>query len=325
MELGRAVVLGCGSYLPDRVVPNSEISEKVGRPEDWIVTRAGIHQRQFAADGELTSDMSTNAALRALEAAGVEANDIDLIVLGTITPDHTFPATAAQVQANIGNTRGAAYDVRAACAGFLYGISAANNAIMLGQAETALVIGTERMSCLLDESDPTTYAVFGDGAGAFVLQRSDGTPGDLNKRGVIYTDIRADGSCLEMLWNDGGTKAGVIGKIIMRGRDVFRHAVTRMSEIAEETLEKHDLTIEDIDWVIPHQANRRIIDGTAGRLNLPEEKAIITVQEHANTSSGSVPLAVDAAVRDGRIKRGDLLLMLTLGAGLNWAAALVRW
>ncbi|MEM9684479.1 MAG: beta-ketoacyl-ACP synthase III [Pseudomonadota bacterium] len=325
MDLGRAVVLGCGAYLPDRVVPNREISDRVGRSEEWIVTRAGINQRQFAADGELTSDMSTQAALRALEAAEVDANDIDLIVLGTITPDHTFPATAAQVQANIGNTRGAAFDVRAACAGFLYAVSTANNAIMLGQAETALVIGTERMSCLLDESDPTTYAVFGDGAGAFVMKRGEGNHGGLDSRGVIYTDIRADGHCLEMLWTDGGTKAGVIGKIIMRGRDVFRHAVMKMSEIAEETLEKHDLTIDDIDWVIPHQANRRIIDGAAARLNLPEEKTIITVQDHANTSSASVPLAIDVAVRDGRIKRGDLLLMLSLGAGLNWAAALVRW
>ncbi len=325
MLSGRGVVLGQGSYLPDRVVPNSEITDAVGRSEEWIVSRAGIHNRRFAADGEWTGHMSARAAERALEASGLDPNDIDLIILGTITPDHTFPATAASVQAAIGNTRGVAFDIRAACAGFLYGISIANNAIMLGQAKTALVIGTERMSCLLDENDATTYAVFGDGSGAVVLGRGDAAPGDLNAPGVIDTGIRADGHCLEMLWNDGGTKAGVIGKILMKGKDVFRHAVTRMSEISAEILERNGLTVDDVDWVVPHQANRRIIDSTAAKLNLPAEKMIITVQDHANTSAGSIPLAVDVAVRDGRIKKGDLVLMVGLGAGFNWAGALVRW
>jgi 3-oxoacyl-[acyl-carrier-protein] synthase-3 len=321
----RAIVLGNGAYLPARVVSNREISERVGKSEEWIVSRVGIQSRRFAAEGELTGDMATRAAQRALDGAGLAAVDLDLIVLASITPDDTFPATATRVQARLGACRGAAFDVRVACAGFIYALSVASNAIALGQAETALVIGAERMSSLLQEGDATTYAVFGDGAGALLLGRGDAAPGDVAARGVIHTELRADGAGLEMLWNDGGTRAGVIGGIVMRGRELFRHAVTRMSEITVEILDRHGLTVDDVDWVVPHQANRRIIEGALGRLNLSEAKTIITVHDHANTSAASVPLAISAAVDDGRIKTGDLLLLVSLGAGLNWGASLVRW
>lgn len=328
MSLLRSEVLGSGSYLPERLVTNEKLAETVDTSDDWIATRTGIRQRYFAADGEKTSDLAIKAAERALKASGLTGSDIDLIVLATSTPDQTFPATATKVQAAIGMTGGAAFDVQAVCSGFVYAMATADNFIRAGQAKTALVIGAETFSRIMDWEDRGTCVLFGDGAGALVLRGSadlgDGVGN--NSRGIFSTHLHSDGRFNDILYVDGGpSSTQTVGHLRMSGKEVFRHAVTNLAEIVTETLAAHDLAIDDIDWLVPHQANRRILDGTAKRLKLDANKIIVTVDKHANTSAASIPLAFDVGVSDGRIKRGDMVLMEAMGGGLTWGSALFRW
>ncbi len=320
--LKRSRVAGCGSYLPANLVTNADLAARVDTSDDWIVQRTGIKARHIAADGEMTSDLAIAAARRALEHAGLEASSIDCIVLATTTPDNTFPATAAKVQATLGIERGFAFDVQAVCAGFIYALSVADNVIRLGQATRALVIGAETFSRLLDWNDRTTCVLFGDGAGAVVLEA---TPGDA-AAGVLSTHLHTDGRQYDLLYVDGGpSSTGTTGHVRMAGQEVFRHAVSRLSAVVEEALVANGLEASAIDWLVPHQANRRIIDGIAKKLRLPPEKVVLTVDRHGNTSAASIPLALAEAVGDGRIRRGDLILMEAIGGGLAWGSALVRW
>ena len=325
----RSQIIGCGSYLPERIVTNAELAERLDTTDDWIVSRSGIRQRHIAAEGELTSDLAFHAAERALANAGMAATEVDLIVLGTCTPDNTFPATATKVQAMLGINDAVAFDVQAVCTGFVYGLSVADNFIKARQAETALVIGAETFTRILDWEDRGTCVLFGDGAGAVVLRAGDGdsTDGPKNQaRGVISTRLHSDGRHNDVLYVDGGpSSTKTSGCVRMSGKEVFRHAVANMASVVEETLEAHGLTIDDIDWLVPHQANKRILDGTARKLNLPEERVVVTVERHANTSAASVPLALDEALRDGRIQSGQLVVLLAMGGGLTWGAGLVRW
>ena len=325
MTLRRSRIAGCGSCLPARVVTNDELAELVDTSDEWIVARTGIERRHIAADGETTSDLALGAATAALADADVAVGDLDMIVLATATPDETFPATATAVQARLGMTRGFAFDVHAVCSGFVYALAVADNFLRLGQADTALVIGAETFSRILDWSDRSTCVLFGDGAGAVVLgaAEGDGTAGD---RGILATRLHADGRRHDMLYVDGGpSSTRTTGHLRMRGREVFRHAVANLSSVVEETLAAAGLTTDDVDWLVPHQANRRILDATARKLGLPPERVIVTVQDHANTSAASVPLALDAAAADGRIKPGDLVLMEAMGGGFTWGACLARW
>ena len=304
---------------------NDELAELVDTSDEWIVARTGIERRHIAADGETTSDLALGAATAALADADVAVGDLDMIVLATATPDETFPATATAVQARLGMTRGFAFDVHAVCSGFVYALAVADNFLRLGQADTALVIGAETFSRILDWSDRSTCVLFGDGAGAVVLgaAEGDGTAGD---RGILATRLHADGRRHDMLYVDGGpSSTRTTGHLRMRGREVFRHAVANLSSVVEETLAAAGLTTDDVDWLVPHQANRRILDATARKLGLPPERVIVTVQDHANTSAASVPLALDAAAADGRIKPGDLVLMEAMGGGFTWGACLARW
>ncbi|MHA7062262.1 beta-ketoacyl-ACP synthase III [Azospirillum argentinense] len=320
----RSRVLGCGSYLPANVVTNRDLEARVDTSDEWIVQRTGIKSRHIAADGELTSDLAIAAATRALEHAGVAAASIDCIVLATTTPDNTFPATATKVQAALG-TKGFALDIQAVCAGFVYAMSIADNFIRIGQANRALVIGAETFSRLLDWKDRTTCVLFGDGAGAVVMDGYDaaGTSAD---RGVLSTHLHSDGAQYGLLYVDGGpSTTGTAGHVRMNGQDVFRHAVSKLSSVVEEALAANGLEPSAVDWLVPHQANQRIIDGIARKLKLPSDKVVLTVDRHGNTSAASIPLALCEAVHDGRVKRGDLILMEAIGGGLTWGAAMVRW
>ncbi len=329
----RSEIVGCGSYLPERVVTNAELSAKIDTTDEWIVSRTGIRQRHLAADGELTSDLALKAAERALENAGIPAAEVEMLILATTTPDNTFPATATKVQSRLGMVNGAAFDVQAVCSGFVYGLAIADNFIKTGQCKTIVLIGAETFSRILDWEDRATCVLFGDGAGAVVLRAgkadSDANVGETGHnrgRGVLSTHLHSDGSTHDLLYVDGGpSSTQTVGHVRMVGREVFRHAVINLSAIVGEALEANGLAPEDIDWLVPHQANKRILDGTAKKLGLPEEKMVVTVDRHANTSAASIPLALDEAVRDGRIKRGDLVLMEAMGGGLTWAAGLVRW
>jgi 3-oxoacyl-[acyl-carrier-protein] synthase-3 len=317
----RSVVLGCGAYLPARILTNAELAAQVDTSDEWIVQRTGIRQRHIAAEGELTSDLALVAARRALDHAGIAADEVDLIVLATATPDHTFPATATKVQAGLGMTRGAAFDVQAVCSGFIFALATADNFLKTGMARTALVIGAETFSRILDWRDRQTCVLFGDGAGAVVLRAEEGAA-----RGILSTHIHTDGTQYDMLYVDGGPSSTMTtGHLRMEGREVFRHAVLRLAEVVDEALDQHRLTARDIDWLVPHQANKRIIDSLARKLDLDPAKVVVTVDRHANTSAASVPLAFAEAVEDGRIQRGQLVLLEAMGGGLSWGAALLRW
>ena len=318
----RSQIIGCGSYLPEKVLTNEELAATVDTSDDWIVERTGIRQRHIAADGELTSDLAFQAAEMALGDAGMTAQDLDLIVLATTTPDKTFPATATKVQAMLGMTGGAAFDVQAVCSGFLYGLSVGDNFIKAGQAENVLVIGAETFSRIIDWQDRATCVLFGDGAGAVVLKNGSTADG----KGILSTHLHSDGRLNDILYVDGGPSSSKnVGHVRMAGREVYRHAVINLSSIVQEAVEANGLTPADIDWVVPHQANKRILDSTTRKLSLDAGRVIITVERHANTSAASIPLALDEAIRDGRIQPGHLVLMEALGGGLTWAASLVRW
>jgi 3-oxoacyl-[acyl-carrier-protein] synthase-3 len=320
----RSLMVGCGSYLPERVVTNAELAARLDTSEDWIVERSGIRRRHLAAEGETTSDLATMAATRALEAAGLRGADIDLLIVATATPDHTFPATATRVQSRIGMTGGAAFDLQAVCSGFVFAFAVADNFIRAGQARTALVIGAETFSRILDWNDRTTCVLFGDGAGAVVLRAEEGR-GDVKSRGVLSTHLHSDGRHHDLLYVDGGpSKTQTVGHLRMSGKEVFRHAVTNLAEVANEALAANGLTGADLDWVVPHQANSRILEGTAKKLALPPERLVSTVERHANTSAASVPLALTEAIGDGRIKPGHLVLINAMGGGFTWGAGLFR-
>lgn len=321
----RSVFVGTGSYLPARVLTNVELAASVDTTDDWIVERTGIRQRHIAADGELTSDLAVAAARRALDAAGMTPADIDLIIVATATPDQTFPACATVVQHKLGMTRGAAFDIAAVCSGFLYALSVADAMLVSGAAQTALVIGAETFSRLLDWTDRGTCVLFGDGAGAVVL-RAEESAGTSADRGILATRLHSDGRYNDLLFVDGGPgSTGTVGKLRMKGREVFRHAVVNLAAVMTEVLAAAGLLVADVAWVVPHQANMRILEGTAKKLGLDPARVVVAVDRHANTSAASVPLALDAAVRDGRIARGDLLVLEAMGGGFTWGAAAVRW
>jgi 3-oxoacyl-[acyl-carrier-protein] synthase-3 len=320
-----ARIAGIGSYLPENVLTNAGLEAIVETSDDWIRERTGIAQRHIAAEGEYTSDLATHAATRALDHAGLTAADVDLIVLATATPDLTFPATATIVQNKLGITQGAAFDVHAVCSGFLYALATADNFIRCGQATTALVIGAETFSRILDWTDRTTCVLFGDGAGAAVLTREEGAIQNAGQ-GILKTHLRSDGRFKDLLYVDGGpSTTKTVGHLRMQGNQVFRHAVTKIAGSISELAEMAGVEIADIDWFVPHQANQRILSGVANRLSIPPEKVVSTVAEHGNTSAASIPLAFDAAIKDGRIQRGQLVLMEALGGGFTWGAALVRY
>jgi 3-oxoacyl-[acyl-carrier-protein] synthase-3 len=316
----RSVIAGVGSALPQRRVDNAELAEQVDTSDQWIVERTGIRSRYIAAEGETTATLATDAARAALADAGIEASEIDLIVLATATPDQTFPSSATKVQAALGINDCVAFDVHAVCTGFLYAVSVADAMIRAGSGRTALVIGAETFSRILDWEDRTTCVLFGDGAGALVLRAEDGD------RGILATKLHADGRHNDLLFVDGGpSTTGTVGKLRMKGREVFRHAVVNLADVLKEVLSAAGLGPDDVDWVVPHQANARILDATAKKLNLPREKVVVTVDRHANTSAASVPLALDAAVKDGRIKRGDIVVLEAMGGGFTWGAAVLRY
>jgi 3-oxoacyl-[acyl-carrier-protein] synthase-3 len=317
----RSILAGVGGYLPERVLTNAELATRVETSDEWIAERTGIRQRHIAADGQKTSDLAIEAARRALSQARVESEDVDLIVLATATPDLTFPATAARVQAALGVTKGAAFDVQAVCSGFIFALATADNALVRGQAQTALVIGAETFSRILDWSDRGTCVLFGDGAGAVVLRGEEARDG----RGVIATYLRTDGRHHDLLYVDGGpSQTQSVGHLRMVGNAVFRQAVEHISGAMIEACRLGGVGIDEVDWFIPHQANQRILDGVARRLQISPDKVVTTVARHGNTSAASVPLALDAAVHDGRVRPGHLVLMEALGGGLTWGAALVR-
>ncbi|MEP0322313.1 MULTISPECIES: beta-ketoacyl-ACP synthase III [Alphaproteobacteria] len=321
----RSVVLGCGGYLPAKVMTNAELSQLVETSDEWITQRTGIRQRHIAADGELTSDLGTRAARAALEAADLTADDIDLIVMATATPDNTFPASAVTVQQALGMNHGAAFDVQAVCSGFLFALTTADALIRSGQARRAVVIGAETFSRILDWEDRSTCVLFGDGAGAVVIE-GESLPGWRSDRGVLSAHLRSDGRFKEKLFVDGGpSSTGTVGHLRMEGREVFKHAVGMVSDVIEDAFAATGFTAADIDWFVPHQANIRIIDATAKKLGIPIEKVIRTVDRHGNTSAASIPLALWEASTDGRIKRGDLLLLEAMGGGFTWGAVLLRW
>lgn len=325
MTIRRSTVAGIGHALPKRVVTNAELAAKIDTSDEWIVERTGIRQRHIAGEGETTATLATAAAQEALSRAGLKAEDIDLVVLATATPDLTFPATATQVQAALGITQGAAFDVQAVCSGFVYAVSIADKFLASGSHRRALVIGAETFSRILDWNDRTTCVLFGDGAGALVLEAQDGT-GALTDRGVLTSHLRADGRHKDKLFVDGGPSATMTtGHLRMEGKEVFRHAVTFLAETIEECFRQSGLTAADIDWFVPHQANRRIIDATAKKLGIGTDKVVITVDRHGNTSAASIPLALATAAADGRIQKGQLVLIEAMGGGFTWGSALIRW
>ena len=317
-----SVVLGCGSYVPDKILTNDDLAKLVDTSDEWIVQRTGIRERHIAADGELTSDLATKAAERALANAGMAASEIDLVILATTTPDYTFPATAAAVQRKLGITKGAAFDVQAVCSGFVYALTTADALMKAGQATKSLVIGAETISRLLDWEDRSTCVLFGDGAGAVVLAAEEGE----QERGVLAARLRSDGRHQDKLFVDGGVSStGTIGHLRMEGREVFRYAVGMITDVIEDVFAAENIDASDVDWFVPHQANIRIIDGSAKKLGIPMEKVVRTVSKHGNTSAASIPLALCTAASDGRIKRGDLVLLEAMGGGFTWGAVLVRW
>jgi 3-oxoacyl-[acyl-carrier-protein] synthase-3 len=324
MNIRRSFLVGCGAYLPQRIVDNEELTKLVDTSNDWIVKRTGIMQRHIAAEGELTSDLAINAAQRALEKANLSGDDIDLIVVATTTPDDTFPSTATKVQAALGANKGAAFDIQAVCAGFVYALTVADNFIKTGQSNNALVIGAETFTRILDWSDRSTCVLFGDGAGAVVLSGSEITEKTKNY-GILSTHLHSDGRQRDILYVDGGpSSTGTVGNVRMSGKEVYKHAVAKLGEVIEEALNYNKLSPSDIDWLVPHQANRRIIDSMARKMHLPIEKVICCIEKHANTSAASVPLALSVGMNDGRISNGDLVLFEAIGGGLAWGAGLVR-
>lgn len=323
----RAVPVGIGHYLPERIVPNAEFEamEALGTSDAWIKSRSGIERRHFAAEGETTSQMAVIAAQNALVHAGLEADDVDAIIVATSTPDLTFPSVATMVQAGLGMTRGFAFDVQAVCAGFVFALSNANALIVSGQANRVLVIGAETFSRIMDWTDRTTCVLFGDGAGALIVEAREGA-GTSADHGILSTDLHSDGTLRDLLFVDGGVSStGTAGVLKMQGKEVFRHAVEKLTKTAETALDKAGVGIADIDWVVPHQANIRIITGTVKKFGLPMDKVIVTVQDHGNTSAASIPLAMSVGVADGRIKPGDLLVTEAIGGGLAWGAVVMRW
>jgi len=321
----RSVVRGIGSYLPEKVLTNDDLAAMVDTSDEWIFQRTGIRERHVAAEGELTSDMATIAAQRALAHAGLEPTDIDLIVLATSTPDNTFPASAVTVQKNLGIHAGAAFDLQAVCSGFVFAVSAADAMLKAGHGRRALVIGSETFSRILDWSDRTTCVLFGDGAGAVVLEAQEGK-GTIADRGVLTTHLRSDGQHKDKLYVDGGPSAtGTVGHVRMEGREVFKHAVGMISDVINAAFAATGTTADDIDWFVPHQANQRIIDASAKKLGIADHKVVSTVDRHGNTSAASIPLALDVAVRDGRIKPGHLVMLEAMGGGFTWGSVLLRW
>ena len=318
-------VQGCGSYLPKKFITNDELADIIDTSDEWITSRTGIKQRHVADKTEMTSDLACEAAKNALENAKIKATDVDLIIVGTTTPDDTFPATAVKVQSRLALKGGAAFDIQAACSGFIYALSVADNMLRTRQIYTALVVGADTLTKLLDWNDRSTCALFGDGAGAVVLQGRELNSNE-NPSGILSTHLHSDGNLRKILYCENNLgKDDVIRSIKMEGPELFRHAVTNLSDVVLEALAANNLSASDIDWLVPHQANKRIIDSTAKRLKLNGDKIILTIANHANTSAASIPLALDVAVKDGRIRKGDLLLMEAMGGGLTWGAALIRW
>ena len=325
MSVTRSVVLGCGSYLPSRVLSNSDLSRMVDTTDDWITQRTGIRERRIAAEGETTADMGTKAARAALAAAGLDAQAIDLIVLATSTPDNTFPASAVAIQAELGITHGAAFDLQAVCSGFVFALTTVDSLLKTGTFKRALVIGSETFSRILDWTDRTTCVLFGDGAGAVVVEAQP-QPGTRADRGILTAHLRSDGRHKNKLFVDGGpSSTRTVGHLRMEGRAVFKHAVAMITDVVEDAFKATGYGADDIDWFVPHQANRRIIDDSARRLGIAPEKVILTVDRHGNTSAASIPLALSVGIADGRIKRGDLVLLEAMGGGFTWGATLVRW
>ena len=321
----RSVVLGCGSYLPQRVVTNAELAGRIDTSDEWIVQRTGIRERHVAADGEFTSHLALNAARAALSSADVDPQSIELIVLATSTPDNTFPATAVAVQNALGINHGAAFDLQAVCSGFVFALATADNFLRTGAYKRALVIGAETFSRILDWNDRGTCVLFGDGAGAVVLEAQE-QPGTSRDRGVLTTHLRSDGRHKSKLYVDGGpSSTQTVGHLRMEGREVFKHAVGMITDVIVDAFNATGLSAEEIDWFVPHQANKRIIDASAHKLHIAPEKVVLTVDRHGNTSAASIPLALDAAVKDGRIKQGDVVLLEAMGGGFTWGSALLRW
>lgn len=320
----RAVVTGVGHYLPERVVPNSEFEATLDTSDEWIRSRSGIERRHFAADGETTSNLASNAARAALNDAGVTLDDIDAIIVATSTPDLTFPSVATMVQAELGMNHGYAFDIQAVCAGFVYALANANALIIAGQAKRVLVIGAETFSRIMDWSDRSTCVLFGDGAGAVVVEAQTGG-GTTSDRGILSIDLNSDGRLRDLLYVDGGVSTQQTGKLRMQGNQVFRQAVEKLTTTAETALERAGLSSDDVDWVVPHQANIRIIQGTARRMGLPMDKVVVTVQDHGNTSAASIPLALSVGKQRGQIKPGDLIVTEAIGGGMAWGAVVLRW
>ena len=325
MTITRSVVLGCGSYLPERTVTNADLARTVDTSDEWIVQRTGIRERHIAADGEFTSDLGLKAARAALDNAKVDAQSIDLIIVGTSTPDNTFPATAVAIQAGLGINQGAAFDLQAVCSGFVYAMATANGLLRTGVHKRALVIGAETFSRILDWNDRGTCVLFGDGAGAIVMDAQE-QPGTRDDRGILTAHLRSDGRHKQKLYVDGGpSSTGTVGHLRMEGKEVFKFAVGAITDVIKDVFADTGYSASDIDWFVPHQANRRIIDGSAHKLGIAPEKVVTTVDRHGNTSAASIPLALDAAVKDGRIRPGDVVLLEAMGGGFTWGSALVRW
>lgn len=321
----RAVVLGVGHYLPERVVPNAEFEKNLDTSDEWIRTRSGIERRHFAADDQTTSDLGSLAAKAALENAGLDANDLDAIVVATSTPDLTFPSVATMVQQKIGMTRGFGFDVQAVCAGFVYALTTANALIVSGQAKRVMVLGAETFSRIMDWTDRATCVLFGDGAGALILEAQE-AHGEATDRGILSADLNSDGRFRDMLYVDGGVStSGDSGKLRMQGNALFRQAVEKLAFTAQNALDKIGLGHDDVAWIVPHQANIRIIQGTAKKLGIPMERVVVTVQDHGNTSAASIPLALSVAFAEGKIKTGDLLVLEAIGGGLAWGSVALRW
>ena len=321
----RAVAVGIGHYLPERVVPNAEFEAMVDTSDEWIRARSGIERGHFAAEGQTTSDLGIAAARAALDNAGLIADDIDAVIVATSTPDLTFPSVATMIQSGLGMTRGFAFDVQAVCAGFIYALSTANAYILSGQADRVLVIGAETFSRIMDWTDRTTCVLFGDGAGALILEAQDGT-GSGDDRGILSVDLHSDGQFRDLLYVDGGvSRTQSTGVLKMEGKEVFRHAVEKLAQTAHSALDRAGLSAGDVDWIVPHQANLRIITRTAQKMNVGMNRVIVTVQDHGNTSAASIPLALSVGVAEGKIKRGDLLVAEAIGGGLAWGSAVLRW
>ncbi len=320
----RSVVIGVGHYLPERIVENAEFEATIDTTDQWIRSRSGIERRHFAAEGQSTSDLATKAAKAALEDAGIDADSLDAIVLATSTADLTFPSAATMVQAQLGMTRGFAFDVQAVCAGFVFALSNANALILSGQAKRVMVIGAETFSRIMDWSDRTTCVLFGDGAGALILEAQEGD-GSNADRGILATDLNSDGRHRDILYVDGGVSTQSTGFLRMQGKEVFRHAVEKLAKTAETSMGKIGLEADEVDWIVPHQANIRIITGTAKKLGLPMDRVVVTVQDHGNTSAASIPLALSVGKQRGQIKTGDMIVTEAIGGGLAWGSVVLRW